>query len=100
MSINTRRTSAKDIARIREWKRRNPEKMKAYREKARDWQREYNKRRALLRPHEKRTQALRKYNLTIGDYERMLARQGGVCAICMEPPPTTIRTWTAPSASP
>ena|SRR5208337_2750656 len=29
---------------------------------------------------------LRVFNLTVGDYEKLLAYQGGVCAICKKPP--------------
>ena len=31
---------------------------------------------------------VRKYGMTMADYHAMVAAQGGVCAICGEPPPT------------
>lgn len=35
----------------------------------------------------------RLYGLTLADYKRMLADQGGVCAICAEPPTDTKGPW-------
>jgi hypothetical protein len=41
---------------------------------------------------ENRAQVFRKYGLTQADYDRMLAAQGGVCALCGKPPnPNGIR---------
>lgn len=35
----------------------------------------------------------RLYGLTLADYKRMFADQGGVCAICAEPPTATKGPW-------
>lgn len=48
----------------------------------------YEKNRAkLLEPTRVRAGNLKKYGITIADYERMLAEQGGVCAICRSKDP-------------
>lgn len=47
-----------------EWRKRNPERV-------REIERQTN---------------LKRFGLTISDYDKMLADQGGVCAICLKPP--------------
>lgn len=58
--------------------------MENNRERYRQWKDAYfadpkNKRR------EKSNTLMRKYGITIEDYEQMLERQNGVCAICLRP---------------
>ena len=66
----------REIARVRAWQQANPERLKAWREKNRD----------------RRLQQLReihlrnKFGLTPAEYDEMLQRQGGGCAICHSPP--------------
>jgi hypothetical protein len=71
-----------EIERVGRWQRENAERLRAYR-------REYNKRperKAAMRElHLKRT-----FGMTQAEYDAMLERQGGVCAICFRPPPDGI----------
>lgn len=71
------------------WHRSNADKMLAYH---RTWSatnpervREYRKRMQEKDPLLNRTKALRRYGLTLEDYENILSAQGGVCAACGEP---------------
>lgn len=54
------------IAAIKEWREKNPDRVRTH----------------------KRTAHLKQYNLTQPEYEAMLKKQGGVCAICKQPPAT------------
>lgn len=77
---NRRRWSCRTCRAAREsaWKKANPEKSKA-------------KGRAI---------SLRdKYGLTVDEYERIAASQGGVCAICRKPETRIIRQGTPPRLS-
>jgi hypothetical protein len=67
---------AKEIARVRAWRRK-------HREEFNEYQREYRSRRAaeIREGHLKRT-----FGLTPADYEAILAAQGGGCAICGDVP--------------
>jgi hypothetical protein len=71
-----RQNREREIARVRAWQQANPERVKAWAAKNRD----------------KRLQKLReihlrnKFGLTPEEYNRILAAQGGVCAICESPP--------------
>ena len=64
-------------ARRRRWQE-NPE---FYRAKAREWSRAHPESRRLTR----RKQMLKRRGLTLDDYDRMLAEQGGLCKICGQP---------------
>lgn len=85
------RTKEERRAQMRAWRLANPEKnreiARRWRERNKDrkrsndanWRAENRERLAPI----KRTAALRrKFGLTTAQYERMLAHQGGVCAIC------------------
>ena len=74
-------------------KKRNPEYAKRQRETSAIWQkqhaesrRQYGKAwRAKQDPRYEFWKNLRKYGMTVEQYEKMLANQGGVCAICKKP---------------
>lgn len=65
-----------------EWIRRNRKRYNAYRRK-------HNEKVKRERPDvwrkRKRNDQLRKYGLTVEDYDRMFRQQSGVCAICRRP---------------
>jgi hypothetical protein len=67
------------LAKNREWRRNNPEKMKAWRarnkDKASGWARQ------------------RTFGITAEDFAAMLAAQGGVCAICRTDKPGGTGGW-------
>lgn len=67
---------AREIERVRDWQQANSEHLRAYR-------REYRKGRKV---QDREGHLRRKFGITQGDYERMLAEQGGGCAICGRPP--------------
>jgi hypothetical protein len=67
---------AKEIARVREWRRK-------HREQFNEYQREYRARRTseIREGHLRRT-----FGMTLADYDAMLGAQGGGCAICGDLP--------------
>ena len=67
---------AKAIADVKRWQQENKEHLNAYR-------REYRQRRKV---EERDTYLRRTFGITQADYESLLARQGGGCAICGKKP--------------
>jgi hypothetical protein len=74
-----RRNRERSIATVRAWQQANPDKVKAWRSKNRD------RRNRQMREIHLRS----KFDLTPAQYDAMLERQGGGCAICGDPPPAT-----------
>jgi hypothetical protein len=76
------------------WRQRNPEKVKASSEKWKAKNKEkirenldrFKKEWAENNPHGLRRQAMKKYGLTLEQYEEMFFQQGGLCVICNEAP--------------
>jgi hypothetical protein len=64
------------IDRVKRWQQENSERLNAYR-------REY-RRRPERKTADREGYLMRKYGMTLADYERMFEAQGGVCAICDE----------------
>ena len=75
----------------RQWRKRNPEKLRAYnvrryREHCEE-RKSYGRRHYQQNPGLRREQKLKQlYGLTLMQYNQMLVRQGGVCAVCLYPP--------------
>ncbi len=65
-------------ARVKRWQQENPERVNAYR-RARRLEPEVKRR-------ERAGHLMRKFGITIEQYEAMLDAQGGACAICGHPP--------------
>lgn len=61
----------------REWAKANPERNA-------EWKRLGNK---TLSPEQKANKGLSRFRMTLDDFERMVSRQGGVCAACGATPP-------------
>jgi hypothetical protein len=67
------------IARVQKWREQNPERFAEYSRRYRQ--------RPERKASERNAYLLRKYGLSLDDYECMLEAQGGVCAICGEARP-------------
>jgi hypothetical protein len=70
------RNRAREIARVKAWQQRN-------RDRVNETQRRTRERR---KPAAREDHLRRKFGITQADYERMLATQGGGCAICARAP--------------
>jgi len=66
----------------REWRQKNPDKIAANIRKKQEWRR--------LNPDkasaENRHWAIKRYGITVEQYEQFLIDQNGVCALCGQPP--------------
>jgi hypothetical protein len=69
----------REIARVTAWQQANPDKVKAWKAKHRD----------RLNRQLREIHLRNKFGITQGEYEAMLERQGGGCAICGDPPPAS-----------
>jgi DNA-binding transcriptional MerR regulator len=65
----------------REWQARNPEKVKA------GHRRRYQRHHDEIRAQQVDSRLRHRYGITLEEYEEMLERQDGRCAICRRPPP-------------
>ncbi len=82
-----RKHSAENVQRVREWRKANPKKMAAMRKRDRErhheqritWQRENRRKHPKQAKHHHLTHT---FGIGITDYEAMLEKQGGRCAIC------------------
>ena len=70
------------IARVKKWQQENPERLSEYR---REYRRRPDRKRADRDAHLRR-----KYGIGVDEYDELLLRQAGACAICeVEPAPST-----------
>lgn len=67
-------------ARVLKWQQENADRLNAYRRERRSD--------PTVKQAERASHLRRKYGLSPADYRRMLVSQGGVCAICRQPPPS------------
>lgn len=67
------------IARVKQWQAENPERHRQNQKRRRE--------RPEVKARERETYLLRKFGLTLADYDELLQLQGNACAICRRPAP-------------
>jgi len=72
------RNRERDIARVKKWQQENRDRLNEYRRKHRQ--------RPEVKRRERAGHLRRKFGITLDDYDRRLAEQGGGCAVCGNPP--------------
>ncbi len=71
------------------WRNENPEK---YAKQNRRWREDKEYRRRMIEYGRRRRLFIR-YEITVEDYDSMFDQQGGICAICKEPPSKSNTRW-------
>jgi len=74
----------------RAWRAKNPERVRAYNAARHGQRHDYNSQWCRQNPDrvyaKERRRRLKRYGLTIEDYDRMIIEQDGKCAMCRQPP--------------
>jgi hypothetical protein len=84
--VRKKSTLHSTAAQQRDWRRRNPDRVRVYNAARRDQRHEYNADWCARNPDrvyaKERRRRLKRYGLTIADYDRMFREQDGKCAMC------------------
>lgn len=80
-AANPEKVKESSKQRVKKWREKNPEKRKAQIDRANQRRKEkeyYNKNRNII----KNNYLIRNYNITLEQYNELLRKQNGTCAIC------------------